>query len=570
MEHAVENLGTISTHALEELRRSIEKVVDVEQTYVSEESIEGLTMTFLLKEDYLATSVEIINDIGEIMKVFPDVRYRIYGHSYAAKELENANLYFIKNCKLGKVIYNKSNLESFHSQEKDEIESLLKKATKRIAGETERINSFTEGIKFYRKRKEWAGAAFLIHQKLEWLYRYMETFAMGKPLICHKIKNHLTYAHPFIHGAGPIINTERRDELQLLEVLDRSYIESRYNSAFDITKREVKILHERAELMENQVKEIFQFRMDDCLKLLSGKKERIPVDPKKRDEKEQNEKEDEDMTFLKEIIPQELEAVKIISFGKRTGCRERQSLSGIPNIHSFIHFDLVIITKEKIDIYPSKISNLISQETDGKLTTTILICSSKKIEQALKKGNEFVHNVLKSGTVIYSDPEISLDIPPFSPDLKEKLRKVREEFFIRNHRATCFLAAADIVSGDDDATEISLQYMALQQICLGTIYVMLGLRPDCLKLEHLLNLCSNFSNLPDDCFPRWSREDQRLFKKLINSPHEVRFRTSDRRSLVDVDILLSRSQTFLKEMETITEKRIEELEKELKQQDHEN
>jgi len=310
--------------------------------------------------------------------------------------------------------------------------------------------------------------------------------------------------------------------------------------------------------------------MDDCLKLLSGKKERIPVDPKKRDEKEQNEKEDEDMTFLKEIIPQELEAVKIISFGKRTGCRERQSLSGIPNIHSFIHFDLVIITKEKIDIYPSKISNLISQETDGKLTTTILICSSKKIEQALKKGNEFVHNVLKSGTVIYSDPEISLDIPPFSPDLKEKLRKVREEFFIRNHRATCFLAAADIVSGDDDATEISLQYMALQQICLGTIYVMLGLRPDCLKLEHLLNLCSNFTNLPDDCFPRWSREDQRLFKKLINSPHEVRFRTSDRRSLVDVDILLSRSQTFLKEMETITEKRIEELEKELKQQDHEN
>ena len=570
MEHAVDNFGTITTHALEEVRKRIEEVGDVEQVYLSEKTRDGLIMTFLLKEDYLVTSAKLITDIGEIMKVFQDVRYRIYGLSYAQKELENANLYFIKNCKLGRLVYNRSNLETFISQGKDEIKSLLKKATKRITEETERISSFTEGIKFYRKRKEWAGAAFLIHQKLEWLYRYMETFAMGKPLICHKIENHLTYVHPFVHGAGPVINTERRNELQLLEVLDRAYIDSRYNSAFDITKREVKILHERADLMENQVKEIFQFRMNDCLKLLSEKKERIPVDASKREEREHNEKENEDMAFLKKVILQELEVLKIISFGKRTGRRERNSLAGISDICSFNHYDLLIITKEKGNVYPSKISNFVSQETDEKLTTTILICSSKKIEQALKEGNEFVHNVLKSGTVIYSDPEFSLDIPAFSPDPKEKLRKVREEFFIRNHRATCFLAAADIVSGDDDATEISLQYLALQQICLGSIYVMLGLRPDCLKLEHLFRLCRNFTNLPDDCFPRWSQEDQRLFKKLINSPNEVRFRTSDRCSLVDVDILLSRSQTFLKEMETITEKRIEDLEKELKQQGHGN
>lgn len=98
---------------------------------------------------------------------------------------------------------------------------------------------------------------------------------------------------------------------------------------------------------------------------------------------------------------------------------------------------------------------------------------------------------------------------------------------------------------------------------------MLGLRPDCLKLEYLFDLCSNFSNVPDDCFPRWSPEDQRLFKKLIHSLNDVRFRTS-RRSLVDVDILYSRSENFLKEMEAIAEKRIEELKAELKSENHEN
>ena len=569
MEHAVENFGTITTQALKELKKSIEEVGDVEQVYLSEETREGLIMTFLLKEDYLATSAELINHIGEIMKVLPDVRYRIYGLSYARKELENANLYFIKNCKLGRLIYNRSHHEAFTSQGKDEIESLLKKATKRIAEETERINSFTEGIKFYRKRKEWAGAAFLIHQKLEWLYRCMETFAMGKPLVCHKIKSHLTYAHPFIHGAGPIINIERRDELQLLEVLDRAYVESRYDLTFDITKREVNILHDRADIMENQVKEIFGFRLNDCQRLLEKATESARDKPLKTEEIKPIEIEDHNLEILKKIILQELNAIKIISFGKRTGFRERNSLAGISETLSFTHYDLLVITKETENIYPSKISNLISQKTDEILATTILHTSPIKVKQAIQRRNEFVHRVLNSGTVIYSDPDFSFDVPTPYTVTAEKLEKMNREFFIRNHRASCFLAAADHVSGDDDATEISLQYQALQQICLGAIYVMLGLRPDCLKLEHLFELCSNFSNVPDNCFPRWSPEDQRLFKKLINSLNEVRFRTSDRRSLVDVDILFSRSENFLKEMEVIAQTRIEELKAELKKEDHE-
>ncbi len=132
------------------------------------------------------------------------------------------------------------------------------------------------------------------------------------------------------------------------------------------------------------------------------------------------------------------------------------------------------------------------------------------------------------------------------------------------------MRATTEVEGDDDATELSLQHLALQQISLGAIYVILGLRPDCLKLEYLLDLCSNFSDAPNDCFPRKSDEDRRLFKKLTNSLQDVSFRTSDRRNLVDVDILLTTSQTFLKEMESIVEQKFDEFEIELKEKDHEN
>ena len=571
MEHAVEKIDTVDPAILKGIKMKMKGVEDLGLVYFVEDPIEGVIITFIVKENSGVNQTEISSKVEKSLEDLPRLRYRTYSFTYAQEELEKGNLYFIKNCGLGRLIYNDSTFEKTLCRKKEEIELLLKKATSYLEREIGRINSFTEGISFYRKKKEWAGAAFLIHQKIEWLYRCLESFAMGKPLICHKIKNHIAYAHPFIFGAGPIFNTARRDDLQLLEVLDRAYTESRYHSAYDVTKREIKLLAERAELMENQVREIFSFRYGSCQKLLAKEKENRKV-PTSEFEVVPMIDEDEEKIFslLKETIAEIITPLHIISFGKRKGYRERLSFAGTSEILSFTHYDLLIVISESVNINPSEISNLISQKTDGKLATTIILTSAKKVTQALQKGNEFVHRVLNSGTIIYSDPNSSFDVSAPIKITAERLDQIRGDFFVRNHRANCFLTAADIVSGDDDATEISLQNKALQQICLGAIYVMLGLRPDCLKLEHLFDLCSNFSDVPDNCFPRWSPEDQQLFKKLINSPNEVRFRTSDRRSRVDVDILYSRSENFLEAMATIVKNRIEELEAELNGRNHES
>lgn len=221
MEHAVEKIVGDNPAALKELKRRIKEVEEIEQVYLLKDPIEGIIVTFLVKEEHLANSIELSSKVENILGNLPNKRYRIYLFSYAQEELEKGNLYFIKNCGLGDLIYNSPTSKMTLWRQKGEIERLLKMATSDLEREIDRINSFTEGISFYRKRKEWAGAAYLIHQKIEWLYRCLETFAIGKPLICHKIKNHIAYAHPYIYGAGPILNTARRDDLQLLEVLDR-------------------------------------------------------------------------------------------------------------------------------------------------------------------------------------------------------------------------------------------------------------------------------------------------------------------------------------------------------------
>jgi len=392
---------------------------------------------------------------------------------------------------------------------------------------------------------------------------------MGKPLICHKIASHLTYACPFIFGAGPIFNTTRRDDLQLLEVLDRAYTESRYHSAFDVTKREIKLLAERAEMMENQVREIFSFRFGSCQKLLAKEKENGKV-PTSAFQVEPLLGDDEDKIFglLKETITEIVTPLKIISFGKRKGFRERQNFEGTQT-NSFINYDLLVVINGTAGIYPNQISQLITEKSKGLITTTIIVTTPKRIEQALYKGNLFLHRILTEGTLVYSDPQFSIEIPDQVKPSEEDIQKIKRDFSVRQNRAHGFLRATTEVEGDDDATELSLQHLALQQISLGAIYVMLGLRPDNTKLKYLLDLCSNFSDAPDSCFPRKNEEDQRLFNKLINSTQDLRFRTSDRRSLVDTDILLTRSQAFINEMENVVEEKIKALEVGLKEKNNE-
>ena len=228
------------------------------------------------------------------------------------------------------------------------------------------------------------------------------------------------------------------------------------------------------------------------------------------------------------------------------------------------------MTNDTAGIFPIKISQLIAEKSKGLITTTIIVTTPKRIEQALYKGNLFLHRILKEGTLVYSSPQLLIEIPDHVKPSEVDIQKIKRDFSIRQSRAHGFLRATAEVEGDDEATELSLQHLALQQICLGAIYVMLGLKSDCLKLGYLLDLCSNFSDAPDSCFPRKNEEDHNLFHKLINSLQDLKFRSSERRSLVDVDILLTRSQAFIKEMENIVEEKIKEMEKELKEKVHEN
>lgn len=561
MKHAVENLKTGASHLKEDFLKKLLKVIDVDLVYHSPGLEASILVTILITNECRTISPELIDAVRKAFERFPG-NFRIYQTSYAREELEKGNLYFVRNCLLGQLLYKSSQSEELLLAEDVDAFILLGRTQVLFNKELDKIRYIKEGVYYHKKRKHWPHAAFLLHQTIELLYRCMEYFAMGKPLISHRVADHLNYAHPFIHGAGRLFSKTARIDQQLLEILDRAYSESRYSNDFDITKKEVRKLLDRAETMEQQVQEIFQFRMSDCFKFLKDKEQIITevMDQEVDFTSGKYLGDKEDLDLVRNIILKELKTLKIYCFGERKGIQERQNISEAALLKSFHHYDLLIITEKNAQIYPNQISQVIYEKTAGKIATTIIITSVAKVELALKKGNRFLNRICQAAKEIYADPDFSLTFSRSQTSQKETLLNLKKDFFLREHRSSCFLEAAGKMAGEDDATEVSLQYMAIQQICLGVLYVVLGFRPDCLKIEYLLDLCSNFSDAPVDCFPQKSENDKRLFKMLTGSLNEVQFRTSNKRSFVDVDLLFNRSETFHRDMKAIAEKKIKEIE----------
>lgn len=108
MEHAVEKIVSDNPAAFKEFIKRIKDIEVVEQVYLLEDPIEGIIITFIVNEEYVVNSTEFQSQVGRTFKWLSSKRFRMYSFSYAKEELEKGNLYFIKNCALGDLIYNSS------------------------------------------------------------------------------------------------------------------------------------------------------------------------------------------------------------------------------------------------------------------------------------------------------------------------------------------------------------------------------------------------------------------------------------------------------------------------------
>ncbi|MFD0989795.1 hypothetical protein ACFQ1R_06790 [Mariniflexile jejuense] len=133
----------------------------------------------------------------------------------------------------------------------------------------------------------------------------------------------------------------------------------------------------------------------------------------------------------------------------------------------------------------------------------------------------------------------------------------------RMKRAKYLFSVIDVIHDDEEPlSKLAVLHNAMEQICLGLLYVFWEFKPHHYALSYLLHLCSTFTSLPNNIFFQTTFGVQRQYYMLCNASEIIQFKGTNGAydfGLKDVDKVLKRCKQFLKESHQIGETQLKHL-----------
>ena len=177
------------------------------------------------------------------------INYGIEDFNYA---IEKAH-YFETEIKRDGVVLFDSGAYKLARLRKLDYTEIRDRAQKYFDDKFGRANDFLDGVKFYCDSNRYLMASFHLHQSAE---NFLRTIPMVFILYGHKSHDLSELMNAAKKHTTEIFNTFPRDteeEKRLFDLLQRAYIESRYNPDFEITKEDIDALIPKVEQLRSIV-----------------------------------------------------------------------------------------------------------------------------------------------------------------------------------------------------------------------------------------------------------------------------------------------------------------------------
>lgn len=187
------------------------------------------------------------------------------------------------------------------------------------------------------------------------------------------------------------------------------------------------------------------------------------------------------------------------------------------------HFELLVITQLSGDIDVLNLQRTINKNSDINASVTLLLHSKENVIEALKENNRFFNGILRSGNLIYQQEGLSwgLDLPHY--DGSKELSNAKLSWYHRQQRAEALMvAAANITEDETGIVEAWLLNQAMEQVCLGFIFVRIGYEPNQPSLSYLFDICRCINPAIEEVFPTSGPDDKDIFNLLVASVESIR------------------------------------------------
>lgn len=227
-----------------------------------------------------------------------------------------------------------------------------------------------------------------------------------------------------------------------------------------------------------------------------------------------------------------------------------RSMSTVQSENTNNHFYILVLSDTSIT--GSHLMNEIKERTNKAVTATVLIHNVTHLATKQKSQQYFFDWVLRHGQRIALDKANVPYILNHTParDLETDTRFWHKCFAVAQFDIQ---AAKDSPQLEVTLCKIAFLNRACVQIALGLLRVFLGYTPREFGLKYLLQLCGNFTTLPEQVFAKDTENDISLYKMLCAPAGMLLHWTRLNAAESDFEVLLERCEAFLDKANALAE-----------------
>ncbi|MEC3905966.1 hypothetical protein VOI54_02940 [Tamlana sp. 2201CG12-4] len=267
------------------------------------------------------------------------------------------------------------------------------------------------------------------------------------------------------------------------------------------------------------------------------------------------------LALLKELLP--LHSVYVLSIYKEK--KKQNTFLSPQSITSegVVTYTLLIITYKPISKRLGDFMDDIYNKMQQRCKIYVITYTLSKVKKKLNFGDNFLSQAIFHTSCMYKvDGSLSkfrnygLNFHPFV------YKHIEEIWKSRMFRSEYLLSILNTIEPEEDATSrLAIMHYALEQVCMGLLYVFWEFKPNHYSLSYLLHLCSHFSQLPQTIFPKETYGLHRIYYMLCNAHHIMRFKPQNEFSDMDTDKAYNRCERFYDEAKVLGETHLEHLKK---------
>lgn len=251
-----------------------------------------------------------------------------------------------------------------------------------------------------------------------------------------------------------------------------------------------------------------------------------------------------------------VDAIYCIAFGSREHCSGNVLFPDMEQTSAQQHYTLLVLAESFPQQFVADASETIRQQSSGNITVTLLAYKTVALAQPGEHQYLLYHAMTKCMR-LYRRKSKRL-LLRFNEIPVRDAQQTEREWNSRKYNAICFLEAETAIENPNSNTvQVVLLHTALEQLCMGLVYVFLGHRVDSFGIGYLLRLCDVFTPLAASIFPDYSDEDKRLLKVLSSNNSTLRYQPQVKTSITDVETLRKRVRQFFEQAVALVESELE-------------